>query len=203
MDLHAYVPDESHWWWILTLLVFAARVVDVSLGTLRMLFVSRGLKVLAPVVGFFEVLIWITVVSQVVRSLDNWLWFIAYAEGFGLGTYVGLAIEQRLLLGTIIVRVITQQEGNDLASELRGHRYGVTCIDAQGLAGPVKIIFSVIARRDLPRFLKIVKTFNPQAFYTVEDVRAVSRKAFPLVAGGGPTVDVGPRPGRSGDAGGA
>lgn len=182
MDIQFLLHAESDWWWILPVLVFAARVMDVSLGTLRVLFVSRGLKVLAPLVGFFEVLIWITAVAQVVRNLDNPICFFAYAAGYGLGTYVGLAVEQRLSLGTIIVRAITQKEGDSLVAELRRQNFGVTSIDAQGAKGQVKIIFAVIRRTDLEDFLKTVKTFNPNTFYTIEDVRTISRRAFPHIS---------------------
>ncbi|MCE5279882.1 MAG: DUF2179 domain-containing protein [Planctomycetaceae bacterium] len=171
MNLYEFFQGDSNWWWVLPVLIFAARVVDVSLGTLRVLFLSRGMKLLAPVVGFFEVLIWITAIAQVVRNLDNVICFFAYAGGYGLGTFVGLMIEEKLAMGTIILRVIPQVRGEELVEELRRRNHRVTCIDAQGALGKVNVIFSVIRRGDLPEVLDVVKSFNPQAFYTVEDVR--------------------------------
>jgi uncharacterized protein YebE (UPF0316 family) len=180
MDIHALIGHDAQWWWILPLLVFVARVMDVSLGTLRIMFVSRGLKILAPIVGFCEVFIWIVAVAQVVRNADNIICYLAYATGFGLGTYVGLMIEGRLALGTLILRIITQQGGAALVTELRRRNLGVTCIDAEGSEGAVKIIFAVIRRTDLRHVLEAVQRFNPKAFYTIEDVRAVNRVAFPF-----------------------
>lgn len=188
MNLEFLLHSESNWWWVLPVLVFAARVVDVSLGTLRMVFVSRGMKYLAPLVGFFEVLVWITAVAQVVRNLDNSICFLAYAAGYGLGTFVGLTIEQKLAMGMLIVRVITQQEGDALVRELRRRDYRVTCIDAHGATGEVNVIFTVIRRSDLPDALKAVRSFNPQAFYTVEDVRTVSGSSRRLGAGPPPAA---------------
>jgi uncharacterized protein YebE (UPF0316 family) len=182
MNLHVLLGSNGGWWWILPVLVCLARVLDVSLGTLRVVFVSRGLKMVAPVVGFFEVLIWIAAIAQVVHNLDNVICYVAYATGFGIGTYVGLLIEERLALGTLILRIITQKEGDDLVTELRRRNLGVTCIDAQGASGGVKIIFVVVRRGDLPQALDTLRTLNPRAFYTVEDVRAISKAAFPLKA---------------------
>jgi uncharacterized protein YebE (UPF0316 family) len=182
MNLHVLLGANGGWWWILPVLVCLARVVDVSLGTLRVVFVSRGLTMVAPVVGFFEVLIWIAAIAQVVHNLDNVICYVAYATGFGIGTYVGLLIEERLALGTLILRIITQKEGEDLVAELRRRNLGVTCMDAQGASGRVKIIFVVVRRGDLPQTLDALRTLNPRASYTVEDVRAVSKAAFPLKA---------------------
>jgi uncharacterized protein YebE (UPF0316 family) len=180
MNLQFLLQGSGHGWWVLPAFVFFARVADVSLGTLRLVFVSRGWKRLAPVVGFFEVFIWICAIAQVVRNLDNMACYFAYAAGYACGTFVGLAIEQRLALGTVILRIITQQEGDALAAELRRNNFGVTCLDAEGALGRVKIIFSIIRRGSLTRALATVKSHNPNAFYTVEDVRAISRKPFPL-----------------------
>lgn len=177
MNLQTFLHSDYNWWWILPVLVFLARVVDVSLGTLRVLFLSRGLKILAPFVGFFEVLIWITAIAQVVHNIDNALCYFAYAAGYGLGTFVGLQIEERLALGTLIVRIITQGNGEHLVQALRSKDLRVTCIDAQGAAGPVKVVFTVIRRSRLSEVLYIVRVFNPNAFYTVEDVRNVSKPA--------------------------
>jgi len=166
------------WWWALPLLVFFARIMDVSLGTLRVLFVSRGLKLLAPAVGFFEVLIWITAIAQIIRDLDNFLCYFAYAGGYALGTFVGLQIEERLAMGMVAVRIITQREADELVGELLRQEFGVTCVDAQGRYGRVKIIFTIVRRRDLRHVLKTVGQHQPKAFYTVEDIRTVGREAW-------------------------
>jgi uncharacterized protein YebE (UPF0316 family) len=79
-------------WIVLPLLIFLARVVDVSMGTIRVIFVSRGLKYLAPVVGFFEVLIWLLAIGQIMKNLSSPLCYVAYAGGFAAGNYIGIVI---------------------------------------------------------------------------------------------------------------
>jgi uncharacterized protein YebE (UPF0316 family) len=178
MNLTTLFSPETGLWWALPTFIFVARVLDVTLGTLRMVFVSRGVRWLAPIIGFFEVLIWITVIAQIVRNLDHWLSYVAYAAGYGIGTWVGMRIEERIALGSALVRVIPQRDSSALADRLRGEGFGVTCIDAQGLQGPVTLLFMIVRRSDLPRALALVNAYNPRAFVTVEDVRSISEGYF-------------------------
>jgi uncharacterized protein YebE (UPF0316 family) len=159
---------------ILPALIFLARIVDVTFGTLRIIFVSRGLGLLAALVGFFEVLIWILVIGQVMQNLQHWITYVAYALGFSAGNFVGILIERRIAIGNLIVRIITGREANELVNFLWTAGYGVTSIDAKGEKGPVKVIFTVVRRKKLPEVLSIIKRFHPNAFYTIEDVRYVT-----------------------------
>jgi uncharacterized protein YebE (UPF0316 family) len=159
---------------ILPALIFLARIVDVTFGTLRIIFVSRGLGALAALVGFFEVLIWILAIGQVMQNLQNWITYVAYALGFSAGNFVGILIERRIAIGNLIVRIITRREADELVNFLWTAGYGVTSIDAKGEKGPVKVIFTVVKRKKLPEVLAIIKRFNPNAFYTIEDVRFVT-----------------------------
>src|SRR5512139_2116447 len=143
------IDPEVYAWVVLPLLVFCARVLDVSLGTLRIIFISRGRRKFAPLLGFFEVLIWIVVVSQVIQNLHSPLAFIAYAAGFATGNYVGMWIEDKLAIGTLIVRVIVPQEASQLMARLHDAGYGVTSIDARGSTGQVTLIYTVVKRKDL------------------------------------------------------
>ena len=163
--------------WALPLFIFLARIVDVSLGTLRMVFVARGIRWLAPFIGFFEVFIWITVIAQIVRRFDHWICYVAYAAGYALGTWVGMKIEERIAIGTALVRVIPQRDASALALRLRGERFGVTTLNAEGMQGPVTVLFTFVRRADLARVLDLVRSYNPRAFVTVEDVRGV-REGF-------------------------
>lgn len=158
---------------LLPLLVFLARIIDVSIGTLRIIFVSRSLKGLAAVLGFFESLIWVLAISQVMQNLTNMLTYVAFALGFATGNYIGVMIEERIALGSLIVRIITRRDASVLAEHLWKAGYGVTNLHAQGETGPVQLIFTVCRRRNLPEVLRMVKRFNPRAFYTIEDVRFV------------------------------
>jgi uncharacterized protein YebE (UPF0316 family) len=158
---------------LLPLLVFFARVIDVSIGTLRIIFVARSLKVWAALLGFFESLIWVVAISQVMQNLTNVLTYIAFALGFAIGNYVGVFLEERIALGNLIVRIITRRDATALTEHLWKAGYGVTNLRARGETGPVQLIFTVCRRRDVQDVLQMVKRFNPRAFYTIEDVRFV------------------------------
>ena len=166
---------------VLPVLIFLARVIDVSLGTIRVILVSKGIRALAPVVGFFEVIVWLAAIGQIMSRLDNIWCFLAYALGFSTGTYLGMFIEGRLRIGKAVIRCITHKEATGLVEKLHSLHYGVTSLDAQGALGPVKLIFSIIDRRDLEAVVRIIREFDPGAFYTVGDVRYVSEGIFPSV----------------------
>lgn len=176
----AFLDSEIFRWAVIPLLIFAARVLDVSLQTMRIVFISKGRRALAPLVGFFEVLVWLMAIAQIMHNLTNPLYYLAYGLGFAAGTYVGLRIEERLAIGVVLVRIITQKDATDLVGSLRNEEFGVTCIDAEGRSGKVKLIFIVVDRCDLERLLAIVRRHNPNAFYSIEDVRGVGHGHFPL-----------------------
>ena len=164
---------------ILPLLVFLARVVDVSIGTLRIIFVAKGLKHLAALLGFFESLIWLIAVTQVMQNLNSWQTYVAFALGFSVGNYAGVVLEEKIALGNLLIRIITQREADKLVDVLRKAGYGVTSVDARGETGPVKLIFSITKRKNLEKIISIIKKYNPKAFYTIEDMRYVN-KTYPL-----------------------
>lgn len=165
-------------------LIFFARIVDVSIGTLRIMLVARGMRLVSSLLGFFEVLIWLLAISQIVLNLGSLQNYIAYAAGFAAGTYVGMTIERRLSLGTQMIRVIVPQEKAPLIMHLIAHDYRVTHVDADGALGPVKIIFTIVRRSDLHKVLSIIRRFDANAFYTVEDVRMASESGLPKSAPG-------------------
>jgi uncharacterized protein YebE (UPF0316 family) len=178
-------------YFILPLLVFSARILDVSMGTLRIIFVAKGLKHFAAILGFFESLIWLIAVAQVMQNLNSWQTYVAFALGFAAGNFVGVVLEERIALGNLLIRVITMKEADELVGVLRKSGYGVTSVDAQGESGPVKLIFSITKRRNLGKIIAIIKQYNPNAFYTIEDMRYVNityplpltkRSLFPYLA---------------------
>jgi uncharacterized protein YebE (UPF0316 family) len=164
---------------IVPLVIFCARICDVSIGTLRIIIVSRGRKGLATFLGFWEVLIWLAVISQVMQNLDSAWHFIAYASGYAAGNYVGILIEEKMALGHVMVRVIARQDATPLIDHLRSHSFGVTSIAAHGVTGEVRLVFSVVQRQDLAKALDLIRQFNPRAFVSVEDVRSVAEGVFP------------------------
>jgi uncharacterized protein YebE (UPF0316 family) len=174
------LPDSAALWSLfgVPLLIFAARVADVSLGTLRIALVARGVTRAAPWIGFFESLIWVIAISQVVRHLDRPWHYLAWAAGYAVGTWVGGKLDERLAFGMIAVRVITEDDAETLLARLREHAFGVTSFGARGLTGRVRLIFSVIRRRDLDRFLDAVRSEHPKAFVSISDVRTASEGYF-------------------------
>jgi uncharacterized protein YebE (UPF0316 family) len=163
-------------WGVIPALIFLSRIFDVTIGTLRIIAVSRGFRRLAPLFGFFEVLLWLLVIKLVLTYVNNVVCYLAYAAGFSAGTWVGMIIEERICLGKVIVRVITRSSGKELAEYLRTHGYRITEVDARGDQGPVEIIFTIIDRQKLEQLQLVIRRFNPRAFYTVEDVRSASEK---------------------------
>jgi uncharacterized protein YebE (UPF0316 family) len=164
-------------------LIFLSRVVDVSLGTVRIMLISKGMRLQASILGFFEVLIWIVVVAQVLTYISSPIYYVAFAGGFASGNYIGMLIEQRLALGNVLVRIITRVEADKLVSKLREENFIITSLDAEGRDGPVKVIFGITKRKNLKQFIKIVNTYNPNAFYTIEDIREIRQyKNDPIFA---------------------
>ncbi len=165
---------------ILPLLIFIARVMDVTFGTIRIIFVSRGKKYLAPFLGFFEIMIWLFAIGQIFMNLTSIEYYIAYAGGFATGNFVGIWIEEKLAIGTLVIRIITKKDDSTQLIEcLKSQGYGVTGVDARGARGDVKLIYTIIKRKDLQNVEDIIKKFNPKAFYSIEEVRSASEGIFP------------------------
>jgi len=163
---------------LLPLAIFFARIADQSLGTLRIIFVSKGMKNIAPFVGFVEVLIWIIAISRIMQNLDNWLCYLAYAGGFATGNYVGMLLEERLAIGHEMVRVITNRDARELIDRLKIEGYGVTSIDAEGVSGEVSVIYVIVKRSMIKKVLDYINLYNPRALYTVESIKYVNKEIF-------------------------
>lgn len=157
--------------YVLPILIFFARIADVSLGTLRITMVSRGYKWQSALLGFFEVLIWVIVVAQLLKNLNHWVNYVAYAAGFSAGTFIGLYIEDKMKVGTVLVRIITLNKSEELIEALKESGIAITSIDAKGGFNDVKIIFTVLKRKKLNKVFNIVKEIDPEAFFSTEDVK--------------------------------
>jgi uncharacterized protein YebE (UPF0316 family) len=180
VDIVAFYHSELFKFVLLPVLIFLARICDVTLDTLRIIYVSRGMKFLAPAIGFVEVLIWLVAITQIFKNLSNPVCYVAYAGGFAMGNLIGILIEEKMAIGTVVIRIITQKDAEVLIDRLKESRYGVTHVDAQGAMGQVKIIFTIVKRKAINSVLEIVRGCNPLAFYTIEDVRSVRKGVFPL-----------------------
>lgn len=169
------------WWFtwvILPLLIFGSRILDQSIGTLRLIFLSKGMKLLAPLLGFFEVIIWLIAVSQIMKHLDTWVCYVAYGAGFAMGNYIGMLLEEKLSIGIAIIRVILPSEAPELIQQLKAHNYGLTVVDGEGSKGPVKLLFSIIRRKEIAGFVDLIHHQFPNAFYTIEDVKSANEGVF-------------------------
>ncbi|GAB3831381.1 DUF2179 domain-containing protein [Pontibacter rugosus] len=179
MDLFKGIDPAIVEWVIIPALIFFARICDVTLGTLRIVFISKGDKKIAPLLGFLEVLIWLIAITQVMENLSNVASYLAWAGGFAMGNFLGLRVEQKLALGQMVVRVITVEPADKLIERLSGHGYRLTCIDARGTRGKVNLLFLIVKRKKMDEVIGIIRDYNPQAFYSIEDVRSVSEVTIP------------------------
>lgn len=166
-------------WVVVPVLIILARIADQSIGTLRIVYLGKGYKFLAPLIGFFEVLIWLIAVRQIFQHLDNYLYFISYALGFALGNYIGLKLEEKISLGLVVIRVFPKQKFQEILIDLQQHQFGLTVIDGHGTRGPVKIIFSILPRKKVNEFIHIINKYDYEAFYTIEEVKSASHGIFP------------------------
>jgi uncharacterized protein YebE (UPF0316 family) len=166
-------------WFILPALIFAARVADVSIGTVRLIFVARGLKYIAPAIGFFEVLIWLLAIGQIMKNLSNPLCYVAFAGGFAMGNFVGICIAEKLSLGLVLVRVITQKDASELVGYLKCADYGVTSVDGHGTSGQVKLVFTIVPRQEVNSVIRLINSFDLNAFYSIEEVSTAEKGVFP------------------------
>ena len=160
------------------LFVFAMRVTDMSLDTLRMLFVMRGQRLLAGALGSVQAAIFILAVGAALRGPLN-VWTVAgYAGGFGVGVILGMIVEERLAFGYVMFRVYSSTSGIEIARALRDAGHAVTDFVARGRDGRITVVNSVIARKDAPAVRAIIDGIDPQAFVTVDDVRRLRRGYF-------------------------
>lgn len=175
----AFFSSDIFLWVILPFLIFLSRIFDQSIGTLRLIFSSKGMKQLSPFFAFFESLIWLIAISQIMKHLDNIACFIAFAGGYAAGNYCGIWLEEKISIGNVVIRLIPKKDTTPLIKHLRELNYGVTVVDVDGSLGPTKMLFTTVRRKDAKKVIEIIKEFNPSAFYTIDEVRVVSEGYFP------------------------
>ena len=168
---------------LLPLLIFLARVVDVSLGTVRIIFISKGFKLWSLILGFFEVLIWLVAINQIWSNLSNIGLYVAYAGGFAAGNYAGIWLDEKISIGNAMVRIVIRKNSRKLIQELKKNNYPLTIIKARSghEEADVKMIFSIVKRKELKKIFKIIKRVNPKAFFTVEDIRSMRENEYLVI----------------------
>jgi uncharacterized protein YebE (UPF0316 family) len=164
-------------------LIFMCEVCVVTICTIRIISLSRGMKYLAALLGFFEITIWLFAIGQVMQNLGSFSCSFAFAAGFTLGNFLGVLIDQKMALGVVVVRVITSRDPAELVEGLKAAGYGVTSVDARGSTGPVRIVLSVIPRRELKNVVALLGHFDPNVFYSVDSLQTAAAGVFPLSRG--------------------
>ncbi len=165
--------------WLLPFIIFFGRIFDVTLGTLRIIFVSKGEKYKAPLIGFFEVFIWIVIISQILSRANDMVAYLSYAAGYATGNYVGILLENRIAYGIVLCRIYTQKNGAELVQRLNKLNFGATLTHGEGSTDEVDIIETVVDRKEMKKLERTLNHFDSNIFYVVEDVRTKQNGIFP------------------------
>jgi uncharacterized protein YebE (UPF0316 family) len=155
---------------LLPCLIFLARITDVSINTIRIIYVLGGRRFTATMLGFFESFIWLMAIRQIFEHLDNWICYVAYPAGFASGIFIGMIIEEHIAYGKVIVRIITRKDVKDLINFLNSKKFRYTHVNAEGPDGHENLVFTVLERESLEELLYKLKDILPTAFYTIEKV---------------------------------
>jgi uncharacterized protein YebE (UPF0316 family) len=184
MEIAAFlgIPDHIFTWVLVPLLIFLARIVDVSISTLRTMLMMSGRKSISAFIGFFEALVWLLAISQILKNITNPMTYIAYSAGFGMGVYVGLVIEEKLAVGKVLIRIMTVESPDALIQSIRDTGFSVTKVTAEGKKGEVAVLFSVIRRDRVDHITQLIHRHNPQAVYTIETVKFAKDEEEALIS---------------------
>src|SRR6478736_2855063 len=165
------LTDAIYAYVVLPLLIFVARIGEVSVNTLRIIYMLGGRRNTATILGFFEAFIWLMAMRQIFGHLDNWACYVAYPGGFAAGIFVGMIIEEKIAYGKVIVRIITRTEITPLIFFLNSKDFRYTHVNAGGREGHENLVFTVLDRERLDDLVKKLRLILPTAFYTIESVK--------------------------------
>jgi uncharacterized protein YebE (UPF0316 family) len=165
---------------LISFLIFFSRVLDVTIGTIRIIFISRGKKFVPVFLGFLEALLWIFVISQVIQNLDHIVYYFAYAAGFSVGNFMGIILAEKFSENFLLIRIISAEKTKELIDGLRQCQVGITELQGQGIENKVSVIFTIIDKKCEKRVKKVIHAINPNAFYTIESVGVVNKGYLPF-----------------------
>ena len=157
-----------------SLIIFFARIVDVSLGTIRVNMIVRRKKAFAAVIGFFEVGIFISIIVRIIQEVDNIYGIISYAAGFAVGTVIGIIISEKLSKDLISTNIISKTQSDDIKKSLKEEGYGITCYKGTGINGEVEVINVVCSHNSVKKLHNLVRSEDPSAFvasYMLDKIR--------------------------------
>lgn len=158
---------------LIYVLIFLAKMVEVTLATIRNVLINRGEKVRGAFIGFFEVLIWVIVVANVLGNVtEDPLKVVVYCLAFSVGNYIGVTIENKLAIGNAFIQAVVSEDSKDeLSSYLRQQGFGVTIVEGQGMNGVVDVLMIYLKRKCVPEAIDVIKEYCPTSLITVNDVR--------------------------------
>jgi uncharacterized protein YebE (UPF0316 family) len=162
----------------LPVIIFLARICEVSVNTIRLIYMLGGRRYTSTIMGFFEALIWLVAIRQIFQHLDNWVGYVAYPGGFAAGIFIGMIIEERIAYGKVIVRIITNRDVEMLIEYMHKEKFRYTLLDTKGQAGHGRLVFTVLPRERLDDLLKMLKNILPTAFYTIQNVKTAAESDF-------------------------
>lgn len=160
---------------LLYIVIFIAKTIEISISTIRIMYVNKGERVKGALLGFVEIMIWLLVVSSVLNNLaEDPFKVIAYAAGFSLGNFIGVSIESKIAIGLSSIQVVVDEdEGDILANVLREHEFGVTILEGRGRDNSRKnLLFIQLKRKKIPVAIKLTKETDPHAYITINDVKS-------------------------------
>jgi len=162
-------------------IIFAARVVDVSLDVFRLLMLTRGYYVSAAIIGFFEVAVFVLVLGTVISGgINDPLKIVAYSGGFATGNIVGAFIEGKMAFGYVVIQMFPKMSFGDLlTARLRKENYGVTKITGEGRTGIREVLLVTVKRKNVPNIIKIINEIAPDIFFNISDIRSIHGGTFP------------------------
>jgi len=155
------------------IIIFVLRALDVGIATVRIVLLGRGRRVIAAGLGFVEAIVWVVAVARVLGGIDDPARMVAFAGGFAIGTYLGSLVEEWLAIGQSLVRVIAPTGSPSVAPAIRELGFGATVLNGDGMAGDVRLTFSVVPRKDVAAVTKLVRSLNPGAYVTVDPTASV------------------------------
>jgi uncharacterized protein YebE (UPF0316 family) len=161
---------------LLYIIIFCAKIIEVSISTIRLVFINKGERVKGAILGFIEILIWLIVVSSVLNNItEDPIKVFIYAAAFSLGNYLGVTIESKIAVGLASIQVVVNEKsGEVLADILREQGYGVTIIEGKGKNESIKkLLFIQLKRKKIPDAVKLIKQHNPEAYITVNDIKSM------------------------------
>lgn len=164
-------------YFIIPFLIMCSRIIDVSLGTIRIILANKGVRVYAAMIGFCEVLLWLLAITVIMNNLDNVFAYIGYATGFALGTFIGITIEEKIAIGLVGIRVITKKNLTNMIDQLKPTKYVFVSETIKENGKSIKIINAFLERKHLKTVIRKIREKDSEAFYIVEDLKMIKENA--------------------------